>query len=64
MFMTDTANKYLSGWKEIAKYFGVSVSTIKRKAKKFKMPIDRLPGGNKPIIHSKTADNWLKNKNG
>ena len=60
----DVMDRLLSGWKEIAKFFGVSESTIRRKARDYKLPIYRLPGGRKPMLDTREAKKWLKTENG
>ncbi len=47
----------LSGWKEIASACGIRTrKTIKRKAKKYRMPVVYL--NNRPTITRKALENW------
>ena len=47
----------LCGWKEIAKACGIKTSkTIKKKAKKYKMPIVYLDG--RPTVTEKAIEKW------
>jgi hypothetical protein len=47
----------LCGWKEIAKALGIQTcKTVKKKAKKYKMPILYLDG--RPTITTKALERW------
>ena len=53
--MTDS---WLTGWKCIANYCGVSVTTVKRYYKIHAMPIQKLPTG-KPQAKKEDLDSWV-----
>jgi hypothetical protein len=50
---------WLYGWKDIAYYVGCELSTIKRYAKSYRMPIHRLPN-EKPFALRDEMDDWAK----
>jgi hypothetical protein len=52
------AEGWLTGWKEIAAYIGLSVRTCKRYKKKYSLPIRSLPGG-KPAALPMELDDRL-----
>jgi predicted DNA-binding transcriptional regulator AlpA len=52
------AEGWLTGWKEISKYIGVSKDTCKRYIKQYSLPIKRRPGG-RPSAIPYEVDNWL-----
>ena len=43
--MTENKIGVITGWKRIAEFFDVSVSTAKRWHKKRRLPLRRTPGG-------------------
>ena len=47
----------LTGWKQIANYFNVSIATVKRWHKKIPLPIKRAPGG-APFASKNDLDRW------
>lgn len=52
---------WLTGWKEIGEYTGLSEKTIHKYFKFHALPVHRLPGTNKPIAIREEVDNWIKN---
>lgn len=52
------AEGWLTGWKEIAAYIGLSIKTCKRYKKKYSLPVRSLPGG-KPVALPLELDHWL-----
>jgi len=49
---------WLTGWKDFANHFGVSVKVVKRWYKIYSMPIMRTPEG-RPTLPVDLADEWL-----
>ncbi len=52
----------LESWKEIAAYLGREVRTVQRWAVSRRLPVHRLPGGNKPRVFCRAdeLDAWLE----
>lgn len=55
----DMRSGWLYGWKDIASYVGCDLSTIKRYATNYSMPIRRLPN-DKPIAIREELDGWIR----
>ena len=51
---------WLTGWKAIAGYMGLSVKTCKVWRKEYGLPVRSLPGG-KPVCLPGELDLWLVN---
>ena len=49
---------FLTGWKSIAAFLGVSIDTAKRYTKKYHCPVYRLPGGT-PSAMPHELRTWL-----
>jgi len=54
------AEGWLTGWKEIGKYIGLSIDTCKRYRKKYSLPARYTPGGT-PVAIPYELDQWLIN---
>jgi len=50
---------WLYGWKDIASFVGCDITTIKRYAKTYCLPIRRFPN-NKPVAIPDEMNDWLK----
>jgi len=53
-------NGWLMGWKEIGAYMGFNEKTVVKYAKKYRLPILRMPDTNKPTALPRELDEWLK----
>ena len=56
------AEGWLTGWKDIARYIGLSIATCKRYRKKHQLPVHYMPGGT-PVALPHELDQWLINFN-
>jgi hypothetical protein len=52
---------WLTGWKEISEYAGLSGRTVQTYYKRYKMPIRRTPSG-KPVALASELESWLIKK--
>lgn len=50
---------WLTGWKMISRYVGLHKRTCQRYTKRYKMPVNFLPGGT-PVAVSMELDEWLR----
>jgi hypothetical protein len=57
-----TGNRLLTGWKQIAFYFGKDESTAKRWAVQRGLPVRRVPGQKRASVYAYTAElaTWLR----
>jgi len=57
-----SGNRLLTGWKQIAFYFGKDESTAKRWAAQRRMPIHRVPGQKRASVYAYSAEleTWLR----
>jgi hypothetical protein len=49
---------WLTGWKAIAQYTGLSIDTCKSYTKRYSLPVKHLPGG-KPVALPYELDQYL-----
>ena len=56
------AGRLLTGWKQIASYFGKDESTAKRWAAQRSLPIHRVPGQKRASVYAWSAEleTWLR----
>ena len=52
----------LTSWKEVAAYFGKGVRTVQRWEKYDGLPVRRLSGSTKIIVHRHELDHWLRSQ--
>lgn len=59
--MVDSSNKRLFGWKEIARFLGVTVRAAQIWEKERGLPVHRMPGEARPRVYANTDDleAWL-----
>ena len=58
--MTDKKIGWLSGWKIIAEYCGVTVQTVQKYAEEKGLPVNKI--GNKVFALPGDLDGWLREK--
>jgi hypothetical protein len=51
---------WLMGWKKIGAFIGFNVKTTLNYYKKHGLPVQRMPGTNKPVALPEKLTNWLK----
>lgn len=61
-----SGNRLLTGWKQIAAYFGKDESTAKRWAAQRGMPVHRVPGQKRASLYAYSAEleTWLRRQGG
>ena len=52
----------LTSWKEVAAYLGKGVRTVQRWEKYDRLPVRRLSGTSKIIVHRTELDTWLHSR--
>lgn len=52
----------LSSWKEVAAYLGKGVRTVQRWERLDQLPVRRLSGTSKIIVHRGEIDHWLRSR--
>ncbi len=55
------SNGWVTGWKEISKFCGLSKDCVVKNFKKWNLPVRKLPNG-KPAAIPSELDQWLKDQ--